>query len=47
MRRWTLLIALPLMVAFGFGVYFGLGSLKNKAKHADTRPVTKARTCER
>lgn len=44
MRRWTLLIALPLMVAFGFGVYFGLGSLKNKAKHADTRPVTKART---
>ena len=23
MRRWTLLIALPLMVAFGFGVYFG------------------------
>ena len=44
MRRWSLLVALPLMVAFGFGVYFGLGSLKSKAKQAVTRPVTKART---
>lgn len=39
-----MLIALPLMVAFGFGVYFGLGTLKNKAKHTETKAVTKART---
>jgi Tol biopolymer transport system component len=32
------------MVAFGFGVYFGLGALKNKAKPAGNRPVTRART---
>jgi dipeptidyl aminopeptidase/acylaminoacyl peptidase len=32
------------MVAFGFGVYFGLGSLKSKAKQVETKPVTKART---
>jgi Tol biopolymer transport system component len=43
MRRWTLLVALPLMVAFGFGVYWGLGQLKSKpAPHV--KPVTKSRT---
>jgi Tol biopolymer transport system component len=43
MRRWTLLVALPLMVAFGFGVYFGLGQLKSKPA-PPARPVTKSRT---
>jgi Tol biopolymer transport system component len=43
MRRWTLLIALPLMVAFGFGVYYGLGQLKSKPP-PKPKQVTKART---
>jgi Tol biopolymer transport system component len=43
MRRWSLLVALPLMVAFGFGVYFGLGQLKSRPA-PQPKPVTKART---
>lgn len=43
MRRWTLLIALPVMVAFGFGVYFELGQLRSKPP-PKPKPVTKART---
>jgi Tol biopolymer transport system component len=43
MRRWTLLIALPLMVAFGFGVYYGLGQLKSKPT-SRPKAVTKSRT---
>ncbi|MDQ6790096.1 MAG: hypothetical protein M3075_05495 [Candidatus Dormibacteraeota bacterium] len=39
------MIALPLMVAFGFGVYFGLASFKSKAaQRAVSKPVTKTRT---
>jgi Tol biopolymer transport system component len=43
MRRWTLLVALPLMVAFGFGVYYGLGQLKSKPT-SRPKAVTKSRT---
>jgi Tol biopolymer transport system component len=43
MRRWSLLVALPLMVAFGFGVYFGLGHLKTRPAQ-QVKPVTKSRT---
>jgi Tol biopolymer transport system component len=43
MRRWTLLIALPLMVAFGFGVYYGLGQLKSKPAPR-AKAVTRSRT---
>jgi Tol biopolymer transport system component len=43
MRRWTLLIALPLMVAFGFGVYYGLGQLKSKPP-PQPKSVTTSRT---
>jgi Tol biopolymer transport system component len=43
MRRAPLLIALALMVAFGFGVYYGLGQLKSKPAPIP-KAVTKSRT---
>jgi Tol biopolymer transport system component len=43
MRRWTILVAIPFMVAFGFGVYYELGTMKSRPA-APAKPVTKART---
>ena len=43
MRRWTLLVLIPLMALFGIGVYNALGAFKSKPPAA-ARPVVKSRT---